>query len=77
LFANRVGRVTSPGVGVIAFPLIVLGCATLISSHPAFAQFSQPGPKSVRGTLSRVAFENRFAPITTVYGVIGRGEWHR
>ena len=28
-------------------PLIVLLCATLLSSHPALAQFSQQGPKSV------------------------------
>ena len=28
-------------------PLIVLVCATLLSSHPALAQFSQQGPKSV------------------------------
>ena len=28
-------------------PLIVLVCATLLSSHPALAQFSQQGPKLV------------------------------
>jgi hypothetical protein len=27
--------------------LIVLVCATLLSSHPALAQFSQQGPKLV------------------------------
>jgi hypothetical protein len=29
------------------FTLIVLVCATLLSSHPARAQFSQQGPKLV------------------------------
>ncbi len=32
-------------------PLIVLVCATLLSSHPALAQFSQQGPKLV-GTVA-------------------------